>query len=256
MLEEPRLARLPGWTPRPHPHHHHHPHPRPRPHPKPNPNPYPNPNPDPTPNPNPNQPPEVASGTLLFSGFKVDVWAAGVSLYLLTTGQVPFEGASLISLFENIARGEYPVPPRLAANTALLTLVQGLLQRDEAARLSVGDALRSKWLEESDERDERWGEQLRAWVSEVRAASQGRHSPSVLSAIARMYGHDFHDGASPAPAGPAPAAPLVQIAQPGFPPSAPREVQRDREMRPEMQREIPPVAAAAWARVRAAFGDG
>ena len=35
------------------------------------------------------QPPEVASGTLLFSGFKVDVWAAGVSLYLLTTGQVP-----------------------------------------------------------------------------------------------------------------------------------------------------------------------
>ena len=197
------------------------------------------------------QPPEVASGELLFSGFKVDVWAAGVSLYLLTTGQVPFQGTSLISLFENIARGDYPIPPAIAANTALVALVQGLLRRDETERLGVDEALRSEWLEERDERDERWGEQRRGWVSEVRAQSQGRPSSSMLAAITRMYGDDFHDGASPAPADPAAAAPLVKLAQAGFPPSPPRGVPREvsrevpREVPPrEMQREIPPVAAA------------
>ena len=73
----------------------------------------------------------------------------------------------------------------------------------------------------------------------------------MLSAITRMYGHDFHDGASPAPADPAAAAPLVQLAQAGFPPSTfppspPREVPPSppRELPREMQREIPPVAAA------------
>lgn len=50
------------------------------------------------------QPPEVASGCQSFSGFKVDVWAAGVSLFLLTTGVVPFSGSSLINLFDTIAK--------------------------------------------------------------------------------------------------------------------------------------------------------
>jgi len=72
---------------------------------------------------------------------------------------VPFQGSSLISLFENIAIGDYPIPPAIGANTALVALVQGLLRRDEAERLGVDDALHSKWLDERDERDERWGEQ-------------------------------------------------------------------------------------------------
>ena len=129
------------------------------------------------------------------------MWAAGISLYLLTTGQVPFQGTSLISLFENISRCDLPcpTPPAIAANTALVTLLGGLLRRDEGARLSVGEALRSAWLEERDERDERWGEDRRRWVSEVRAQSQGRPSSTMLSAITRMYAHELRPLLSPNP---------------------------------------------------------
>ena len=49
------------------------------------------------------QPPEVAAGHESFSGFKVDAWAAGVTLFLCTSGRVPFEGSSLMHLFEQIA---------------------------------------------------------------------------------------------------------------------------------------------------------
>ena len=97
------------------------------------------------------QPPEVASGSLQFSGFKVDVWAAGISLFLLTTGRVPFEGTSLINLFENIAKGSFEIPPRIAADKPLVDLIRGLLMVDQQERLSVSDALKHRWLDEVDD---------------------------------------------------------------------------------------------------------
>ncbi|KAL3176504.1 hypothetical protein MRX96_010299 [Rhipicephalus microplus] len=38
------------------------------------------------------QPPEIANGHDSFSGFKVDVWSSGVTLFNITTGKYPFEG--------------------------------------------------------------------------------------------------------------------------------------------------------------------
>ena len=60
---------------------------------------------------------------------------------------MPFQGTSLISLFDNISKGEYPVPAALAANTALASLVDGLLMRDETQRLGVGEARTPRTLE-------------------------------------------------------------------------------------------------------------
>lgn len=38
------------------------------------------------------QPPEIADGQAEFSGFKVDIWACGVTLYNIVTGKYPFQG--------------------------------------------------------------------------------------------------------------------------------------------------------------------
>ena len=41
------------------------------------------------------QPPEIANGQETFSGFKVDVWATGVTLFNFVTGGYPFEGDTI-----------------------------------------------------------------------------------------------------------------------------------------------------------------
>uniref|UniRef100_A0A3B4FHS1 Serine/threonine-protein kinase STK11 n=1 Tax=Pundamilia nyererei TaxID=303518 RepID=A0A3B4FHS1_9CICH len=56
------------------------------------------------------QPPEIANGLDTFSGFKVDIWSAGVTLYNITTSLYPFEGDNIYKLFENIGKGEYTIP--------------------------------------------------------------------------------------------------------------------------------------------------
>ncbi len=41
------------------------------------------------------QPPEIANGVERFSGFKVDVWSSGVTLYNFVTGDYPFQEESV-----------------------------------------------------------------------------------------------------------------------------------------------------------------
>lgn len=161
------------------------------------------------------QPPEVASGSLQFSGFKVDVWASGVSLFLLTTGQVPFSGTSLINLFENISRGEYRVPEKIRANAPLVELLQGLLECDETARWSVGDALKHRWLEDrGEEEEERWGEKQRSWVAQIREHAQ---PSSMLAAITKMYGDSFQDSAATATVATVATVATATVATPAAP---------------------------------------
>jgi serine/threonine protein kinase len=50
--------------------------------------------------------PEVARAYPHFDGIKADVWAAGVTLWNMTTGTYPFHGDSLFALYEAIGSGE------------------------------------------------------------------------------------------------------------------------------------------------------
>ncbi|RWS27738.1 serine/threonine-protein kinase STK11-like protein [Leptotrombidium deliense] len=74
------------------------------------------------------QPPEIASGCESFSGFKVDVWSSGVTLYNITTGKYPFEGDTIFKLFENISKGEYTIPDEI--DELLQSLLCGMLEKD------------------------------------------------------------------------------------------------------------------------------
>jgi len=134
------------------------------------------------------QAPEVASGQHCFSGFKVDVWAAGISLYLITSGRVPFEGSSLINLFENIAAGQYPIPARIAHNTLLVELLRGVLKVAQEDRFGVKDVLRHRWFD----RDlDHWSGEYRAIVQQAAGMRASTRSDMVLRAIARKYGEEF-----------------------------------------------------------------
>ncbi|CDQ83241.1 unnamed protein product [Oncorhynchus mykiss] len=81
------------------------------------------------------QPPEIANGLDTFSGFKVDIWSAGVTLYNITTSLYPFEGDNIYKLFENIGKGDYSVPEE--CGPLLSGLLRGMLEYDPEKRFSI-----------------------------------------------------------------------------------------------------------------------
>ncbi|XP_029905295.1 serine/threonine-protein kinase STK11-like [Myripristis murdjan] len=90
------------------------------------------------------QPPEIANGLDTFSGFKVDIWSAGVTLYNITTSLYPFEGDNIYKLFENIGRGEYSIPA--GCGPLLSSLLRGMLEYDPAKRFSIQHIRQHNWV--------------------------------------------------------------------------------------------------------------
>ncbi|KAG8183049.1 hypothetical protein JTE90_018095 [Oedothorax gibbosus] len=99
------------------------------------------------------QPPEIAVGLDSYSGFKVDIWSSGVTLYNFTTGKYPFEGDNIYKLFENIGKGEFEVPENL--DPLLQDLLYGMLRKDPSERFTLQlirnhDWVRKKYSEMKD----------------------------------------------------------------------------------------------------------
>eukprot|EP00095_Tigriopus_kingsejongensis_P009399 snap_masked-scaffold379_size191255-processed-gene-0.2 protein:Tk09399 transcript:snap_masked-scaffold379_size191255-processed-gene-0.2-mRNA-1 annotation:"serine threonine-protein kinase stk11" len=90
------------------------------------------------------QPPEIANGADSFSGFKIDIWSSGVTLYNFVTGIYPFEGETIFRLFENIATGEFSVPSHI--DPVLEDLIRGLLAKEPAERMTLFQAQRHDWV--------------------------------------------------------------------------------------------------------------
>ena len=87
--------------------------------------------------------PEVTTGKG-YKAFPVDVWSLGICLYALTVGKFPFEGPNVRAVLQAARTGRYPPPPN--ASPALVSLLQGMLNTDPSARLSISDVLSSEWL--------------------------------------------------------------------------------------------------------------
>ncbi len=96
------------------------------------------------------QPPEIAAPTgsgdsEAFSGFKLDVWSSGITLFNFITGDYPFTGDTIFRLFEDIARCEYEVPRDLV-DPVLESLIRGMLTRDPAERLTLLKVREHDWM--------------------------------------------------------------------------------------------------------------
>jgi len=89
------------------------------------------------------QPPEVANGRDSFSGFKIDVWSSGVTLYNFTTGEYPFEGDTIFKLFENIGKGDFSVPQTV--ERVLESLLRAMLSKEPEDRPHVRGVLGHDW---------------------------------------------------------------------------------------------------------------
>ncbi|VEN42549.1 unnamed protein product [Callosobruchus maculatus] len=83
-------------------------------------------------------------------GLKIDVWAAGVILYILLCGYPPFvsQDNDQEKLFDCILSGRYDFPDEYWQDVSPLAkeLIQNMLQLDPALRLSAEDVLDHPWL--------------------------------------------------------------------------------------------------------------
>ncbi|XP_058056966.1 serine/threonine-protein kinase stk11 isoform X1 [Anopheles bellator] len=91
------------------------------------------------------QPPEIANGHEVFSGFKVDIWSTGVTLYNITTGLYPFEGDNIYKLLENIGKCEWKPPEWLERRLA--DLLVNILRANPMERFTLQEIRHHEWFQ-------------------------------------------------------------------------------------------------------------
>ncbi|XP_052143968.1 phosphoenolpyruvate carboxylase kinase 2-like [Oryza glaberrima] len=90
--------------------------------------------------------PEVVAGREY--GEKVDVWSAGVVLYMMLSGTLPFYGATAAEVFQCVLRGNLRFPPRAFASVSpeAKDLMRRMLCKDVSRRFSADQVLRHPWI--------------------------------------------------------------------------------------------------------------
>ncbi len=88
--------------------------------------------------------PEIANGEETYSGFCIDIWSCGVTLYNLVTGLLPFEADNIYLLFQTIGKGDYKIPDDVEPH--LTTLLHGLLNIDKNSRFTIEQIKQNDWF--------------------------------------------------------------------------------------------------------------
>uniref|UniRef100_A0A0N4U1E5 non-specific serine/threonine protein kinase n=1 Tax=Dracunculus medinensis TaxID=318479 RepID=A0A0N4U1E5_DRAME len=131
------------------------------------------------------QPPEIVSGNendiSFYSGKKVDIWACGVTLYNLISGEYPFEGDVIMHLFDNIANQPLQMPKNTNVPFSLKELLVRMLEKDPEKRISIHEIFRCDWFRYSYEDSAR--------INIPVCNNMPAHRPlSVYVALEQMYG--------------------------------------------------------------------
>ena len=94
--------------------------------------------------------PEILSGKV-YSGFKSDMWSAGVCLYVMLVGTVPFRAESIEELQLLILKGKYELEKQFLT-AECKDILQSLMEIDPTKRLSACEALSHPWLLNGNEK--------------------------------------------------------------------------------------------------------
>ncbi|PON31677.1 Parvalbumin [Parasponia andersonii] len=86
-------------------------------------------------------------------GKEIDVWSAGVILYILLSGVPPFLGDTKKTIFEAILEGKVDLQssPWPSISASAKDLIVKMLEMDPRKRITAADALKHPWLKEDRE---------------------------------------------------------------------------------------------------------
>lgn len=81
-----------------------------------------------------------------YSGFAVDIWAAGVTLYTMVVGVPPFMGDTEIQLVKKLRKEEPRVSPIIEANPHLKHLLKRMLDKNPETRITLLECIDHSWV--------------------------------------------------------------------------------------------------------------
>ncbi|KAG2063042.1 kinase-like protein, partial [Suillus decipiens] len=107
------------------------------------------------------------------TGYSVDWWAAGVTLYEMLTKRTPFFGTDENKIYKRISSGKYKWPKGLRVSESLKSIVAGLLTTTIEDRLGIKDSvLDHPWLDNIDFDKLDAGNYVAPWIPEAPAPTQ------------------------------------------------------------------------------------
>ena len=87
--------------------------------------------------------PEMLSGNP-YSGATTDLWSAGIVLYSMLVGALPFDDQELHKLYEQIKLGKFYIPSTLSLEA--IDLLKRILQVDPKKRITIQELKEHKWF--------------------------------------------------------------------------------------------------------------
>ncbi len=81
-------------------------------------------------------------------GLNVDLWSAGVVLFAMLYGTVPFKGASMDELHQLIINGRYTLKEDISKDA--IDMLRGLLEINPSRRLTIKQIYQHPWLQNYD----------------------------------------------------------------------------------------------------------
>lgn len=84
-----------------------------------------------------------------YEGFAVDIWSAGVALFAMLYGTVPFKANNMHELHKMIMKGKYTLKEDVSKEGR--DMMRRMLECDPQKRISIEDIYAHKWLEDIDE---------------------------------------------------------------------------------------------------------
>ncbi len=83
-----------------------------------------------------------------YEGFGVDIWSAGVVLFALVYGTVPFKANNMNELHKLIMKGKYTLKSDVSEDVR--DLLRRMLEPDPRRRLTIPEILCHKWFADYD----------------------------------------------------------------------------------------------------------